>query len=84
MTHRTSWRRWTHVSGALVGLAVAAAAGTPAAAPRRGSAVAVRLLALNDFHGNLEPPSGSSGMISDRPAGGWNTSRPSSRRCAPR
>ncbi|WP_433558177.1 bifunctional metallophosphatase/5'-nucleotidase [Pseudonocardia xinjiangensis] len=36
-----------------------------------GSApVAVQLLALNDFHGNLEPPSGSSGTIAGAPAGG--------------
>jgi 5'-nucleotidase len=35
-----------------------------------GEPVAVRLLALNDFHGNLEPPSGSSGTIAGAPAGG--------------
>jgi 5'-nucleotidase len=32
--------------------------------------VTVQLLALNDFHGNLEPPSGSSGTIAGVPAGG--------------
>jgi 5'-nucleotidase len=32
--------------------------------------VAVQLLALNDFHGNLEPPTGSSGTIAGAPAGG--------------
>jgi 5'-nucleotidase len=32
--------------------------------------VAVQLLALNDFHGNLEPPTGSSGVIDGVPAGG--------------
>ncbi|WP_433293071.1 bifunctional metallophosphatase/5'-nucleotidase [Pseudonocardia sp. CA-142604] len=32
--------------------------------------VAVQLLALNDFHGNLEPPTGSSGTIAGVPAGG--------------
>ena len=30
-----------------------------------GEPVAVRLLALNDFHGNLEPPTGSGGRIVD-------------------
>ena len=35
----------------------------------RGS-VDVQLLALNDFHGNLEPPSGSSGRIGSVEAGG--------------
>jgi hypothetical protein len=32
--------------------------------------VQVQLLALNDFHGNLEPPSGSTGAIDGTPAGG--------------
>ena len=32
--------------------------------------VEVQLLALNDFHGNLEPPSGSSGRIDGAEAGG--------------
>jgi 5'-nucleotidase len=30
----------------------------------------VQILAFNDFHGNLEPPSGSGGLISGIPAGG--------------
>jgi 5'-nucleotidase len=32
--------------------------------------VAVQLLAFNDFHGNLEPPSGSNGVIGSTSAGG--------------
>src|SRR5258708_3842935 len=32
--------------------------------------VAVQLLAINDFHGNLEPPDGASGRIGGVPAGG--------------
>lgn len=32
--------------------------------------VQVQLLGINDFHGNLEPPTGSSGMIQGIPAGG--------------
>jgi 5'-nucleotidase len=32
--------------------------------------VTVQLLAVNDFHGNLEPPSGSNGRVNDTPAGG--------------
>jgi 5'-nucleotidase len=32
--------------------------------------VAVQLLAFNDFHGHLEPPSGSNGVIGSTPAGG--------------
>jgi len=32
--------------------------------------VTVQILAINDFHGNLEPPSGSNGQINRTPAGG--------------
>jgi 5'-nucleotidase len=39
-----------------------------AAAPKR--TVEVQILAVNDFHGNLEPPSGSSGRIGTIDAGG--------------
>jgi 5'-nucleotidase len=35
-----------------------------------GSQVEVQILALNDFHGNLLPPAGSSGLVSGVPAGG--------------
>ena len=28
-----------------------------------GSSVEVQILALNDFHGNLQPPAGSSGRV---------------------
>jgi 5'-nucleotidase len=66
--------------GLLLGVVVAlAAAGSAAARPdvaMRGE-VAIQLLAFNDFHGNLEPPTGSSGVIRtstnpnvDTPAGG--------------
>lgn len=34
------------------------------------SVVDIQLLAINDFHGNLEPPRGSSGLINGVPAGG--------------
>jgi len=36
----------------------------------RPASVEVQLLAFNDFHGNLEPPSGSNGRIGQTPAGG--------------
>lgn len=42
---------------------------TPAFA-KKDKTVSVQILAVNDFHGNLEPPSGSSGLISGIPAGG--------------
>ncbi|WP_319460469.1 bifunctional metallophosphatase/5'-nucleotidase [Micromonospora sp. RTP1Z1] len=57
----------------LVALA-ATALGTVAANPNQAEAgpkpVDVKLLAINDFHGNLEPPTGSSGTIAGQPAGG--------------
>lgn len=40
------------------------------AAEARPKPVDVQLLAINDFHGNLEPPTGSSGSIDGQPAGG--------------
>jgi 5'-nucleotidase len=66
--HRTVLRRATVAAAAtstLAALAVAAAA--PAAAGPESSPgpkpVDVQLLAINDFHGNLEPPTGSSARI---------------------
>lgn len=53
----------------LVGVSAAVLA---AAAPqqREQPAVAVQLLAINDFHGHLEPPTGANGLIGRTPAGG--------------
>ena len=48
----------------------------------------VQLLAINDFHGNLQPPTGSAGRIATGPAGrpstraACSTSQPGSRACA--
>ena len=49
-----------------------AAGGTAAASPTQADAVRINLLAINDFHGNLEkiPSSSSSGRINSTPAGG--------------
>ena len=59
---------------ALLTLVAAPAAGArldDRSAPRSGAPkpVQVQLLAINDFHGNLEPPSGSSGQIGTTLAG---------------
>ena len=55
----------------LVALPVAALAAAAAAGQERSSAsITVQLLAINDFHGNLEPPTGSNGLIDRTPAGG--------------
>lgn len=40
------------------------------AGARPSGTVDVQILALNDFHGNLLPPAGSSGLVSGIPAGG--------------
>ncbi|MFE9691994.1 bifunctional metallophosphatase/5'-nucleotidase [Micromonospora sp. NPDC005806] len=61
---------------AAVGLAALAATAFTAVAvnPNQAEAdpkpVDVKLLAINDFHGNLEPPTGSSGTIAGQAAGG--------------
>ncbi len=61
--HRMTRRR-TFLACAAAGLTVVGVAAQPAAAHPAPTA-SVRLLALNDFHGNLEPPSGSSGRAID-------------------
>ncbi|NUR86526.1 MAG: bifunctional metallophosphatase/5'-nucleotidase, partial [Nonomuraea sp.] len=62
MTSRTLLR--LAMAGAVVAGSLAAAT-APAAAGKAPGTVPVRLLALNDFHGNLEPPTGSSGRMVD-------------------
>ncbi|SNR67545.1 bifunctional metallophosphatase/5'-nucleotidase [Blastococcus mobilis] len=46
--------------------------GTPPGGHPGGGPIDVQLLALNDFHGNLEAPSGSSGRIQTGPDAGVN------------
>jgi 5'-nucleotidase len=41
-----------------------------AAVAKQPTSVAVQLLAINDFHGNIDPPTGSGGNINGTPAGG--------------
>jgi len=52
--------------------AVALASATALVSAQRGrpAAVAVQILAFNDFHGNLEPPDGANGLVNGTPAGG--------------
>ncbi|MGW4323116.1 bifunctional metallophosphatase/5'-nucleotidase [Streptomyces sp. NPDC004684] len=78
MTHPTKPRRRAHrFLGAVAALATAGAL-TAAATPASGSPTAhrghsghsgrtvdVQLLSFNDFHGNLEPPAGSSGQVTE-------------------
>ncbi len=52
----------------ILGLALLALALlVPATAQAKPRDVEVQLLAINDFHGNLEPPTGSSGRITSEP-----------------
>jgi 5'-nucleotidase len=54
----------------LVLLALLGTSGSRQGAAQPASTVTVQLLAVNDFHGNLEPPSGQDGMVNQIPAGG--------------
>lgn len=53
------------LAGAVVAGGFALAAGPATAVSTAPKTVPVRLLALNDFHGNIEPPTGSSGRMVD-------------------
>src|SRR5688500_11019757 len=53
----------------LLGLALAALAIAVPSAVAKPQDVDVQLLGINDFHGNLEPPAGSGGLILPAPGG---------------
>ncbi|WP_055699566.1 bifunctional metallophosphatase/5'-nucleotidase [Streptomyces silaceus] len=78
---RRSGRRATRVLAVAAGLATvgALAAALPASAGQDHAAagkggkqrtVDVQLLSFNDFHGNLQPPAGSSGQVTEKQADG--------------
>jgi 5'-nucleotidase len=50
-------------AAALTAIAVTTVTTRPASATGAGPATDIRLIALNDLHGNLEPPTGSSGRV---------------------
>ena len=60
-------RRHLALVALLLGLLAVAAPSTFAAGPKKDNDTHVQLLAINDFHGNLEPPAGSSGRIATSP-----------------
>ena len=60
-------RRHLALVALLLGLLAVAAPSTFAAGPKKDNDTHVQLLAINDFHGNLEPPAGSSGRIAISP-----------------
>jgi 5'-nucleotidase len=61
------------VLAVLLVTAVAFTAGAPGASGAKKRNVNVQILALNDFHGNLQPPAGSSGRITLPPSEGGGT-----------
>lgn len=63
------WRVINRFSLALTGLLVGAVFVFDGAS-RADDTIAVQLLAFNDFHGHLEPPTGSNGRIGSTDAGG--------------
>ena len=56
-------------SGVLL-LALLGTSGIERGDAQQAGAVTVQLLAINDFHGNLEPPAGEDGRVNQIPAGG--------------
>ncbi|MFE9412654.1 bifunctional metallophosphatase/5'-nucleotidase [Streptomyces sp. NPDC006704] len=80
--NRAATRLWAGAAGlATIGALVAA---MPAHAhdrghghhPKPGRTVDVQLLSFNDLHGNLEPPAGSAGTVTERQADGTTKSVP--------
>jgi len=73
-----AWSNWRQGMAAALVLAASIVtdaggqAGPPAGqgGAAAGQTVTVQLLAINDFHGNLEPPSAGTGQIGSTPAGG--------------
>ena len=51
-------------------LAVLIIAGEQQGSAQEARTIMVKLLALNDLHGNLEPPSGAEDLLNQIPAGG--------------
>ena len=55
-------------AAALAAPALAAPSGNPGQGNPQGPLLKIQILSFNDFHGNLEPPSGSSGRLQTGPA----------------
>ncbi len=76
MSNPTRVRTPLKVLAATVIAAVLTLVAAPSAGARPATTVDVQVLAFNDFHGNLEPPTGSSGTIITRDASGATVSVP--------
>ena len=60
----------SRIAGGLALFAALALASGPPALARQARTVTVQILAINDLHGNLEPPTGAEGLVGATPAGG--------------
>jgi 5'-nucleotidase len=69
MNHTTRVRLLAATAASALALVGATAIGSPADA-KQPKLVTGHLLAFNDFHGNIDPPTGSGGMVLGTPAGG--------------
>ena len=58
------------IAPAVAALAILLAAAGMRSAAQQGATVTVQLLAINDFHGTLEPPTGADGRFGQTPVGG--------------
>ncbi len=67
-TTATNGRRWAAATAVITAMLVATGLSAPTAAagarpPAHPAPVSLRVIAFNDLHGNLQPPSGSSGRV---------------------
>ncbi|MFI5620348.1 bifunctional metallophosphatase/5'-nucleotidase [Streptomyces sp. NPDC051567] len=63
-------------AGAMVAAALPAGAASGGGGAAKSRTVDVQMLSINDFHGTLEPPQGSSGTVSERQADGTTKAIP--------
>ncbi len=74
-TERRMWRQAMALSLIAMGVTAVGVAGTGASVAakpdtNKGDVAKARFFAFNDFHGALDPPTGSAGLVNGVPAGG--------------
>jgi 5'-nucleotidase len=68
--HTARGRLLAAATASLITLTGVAASTSPAEAKPKPALVTGHLISFNDFHGNIDPPAGSGGMVNGVPAGG--------------